>query len=125
MFSNSEWIALISKLSELTDEGLLKWISRNGLLLTNVNGTDYAIGAVDNDDRPPYFLDVGDAEARENLARLESIPSEDDEWEGEENASQMIWALRGKALRSATGAPQLIRRLLGDLEELADIARER
>jgi hypothetical protein len=121
MFDSSEWSRLVETLLKRSRSELLEWSldQDRGLLRARVGGTDYMIGSVDNDGRPPFFLAVGDANARAELARLESDPSEDAPWDtGVKSASQRLVELRNLAMRLAQGAPQLLNKLISDLDSL-------
>lgn len=124
MFDESEWTQLVETLTQLTRQGRLKWHEDGSNVTTTVAGVTYVIGSVDNDGRQPYFLAVEEATddpwaSTKELSRLESIP-EDAEWEYGAPAGGRLHYLRREAIRNALGAPQLLNRLLKDLEATGD-----
>ena len=114
MFDRDEWIALITKLKQLTENDLLEWVMNpHGALIAQVNEIDYVIRALDWDNSPPWVLAVirrDDVEG-EPLARLESQAGNT-----ENNPGSMLFGLRDLAYRSATGAGSLAKKLLADLD---------
>lgn len=122
MFDTEEWTTLIRRVMALTRQGQFDW-SRNdvGKLISLVGDVEYAVGSIDSDQRPPYFFQVWDEVNDVLVARLESQPppSAEDAWEQPElNGAQLIPELFELAVRSASGAPEVFKKLLGDLDRL-------
>lgn len=121
MFEKEEWARLVGKLLALTRRNSLTWEQDGGTITTSVGGVEYEIGSVDNDDRQPFYLAVVesvDPWTRRELARLISEPLEEWTASGEAAPGAQLIELRRLALRSAIGAPQLLGRLLGDLDRV-------
>lgn len=126
MFDDAEWRKLIVRLTTLTSAQRLEWHESDGTVEAVVAGTKYVIGSVDNDDRQPFFLAVIATEPDpwaispqdREIARLESTPEVDRDWGSEyaPPAAELIHDLRRLANRSAKGAPQLLSKLLDDLD---------
>lgn len=119
MFSDQEWLQLVTRLGDLTVADKLSWSDNGTWVIAEVGDIDYAIGSVDGDDRPPFVLEVGDRTAQKTLARLESEPVSENRADSP-TAAQLLPSLREVARRSATGAPQLFGRLIEGLNGLED-----
>ncbi|MCE4025450.1 hypothetical protein LXM50_05650 [Microbacterium sp. Au-Mic1] len=127
MFTDDEWMQLVRRLMALTDAGRLEWIqepqdedmqAQGGIVVAPVGAFDYVIGSVDRDDRPPFYLGVGDREARKLLARLESTPARTGDDTTIITAAELVPELRERALRSASGASRLFSNLIEGLNGL-------
>jgi len=117
MFENDEWLAIIKKLIELTRAEAAKWsLGDVNVLRSEVEGTEYEIGSVDNDGRAPYFLAIytGEGFDREELARIESDPGEFENY----TPGEAVTDLQRIANRMARGGPQLASKLLADMEKI-------
>lgn len=122
MFEEEEWLALVQRLIELTRADKLAWTRTHGVVSVAVDGTEYIVGSLDNDDRPPYFLRLWDLGGEGEIARLDSEPvDEGDVWgevNGPQNAAQWLPTLRSLAHRSASGGTARLKKLLAGLDAL-------
>lgn len=117
MFTDDEWVALISKLRQLTEEEKLSWsINHDGGIYAEINDVTYLITSQDDDNAPPYVLGVRIGEDSD-WSEVDTITSV----AGTETVNDprtKIMPLQSIARRMALGGPQLAKRLLGDLDRI-------
>jgi hypothetical protein len=117
VFEDSEWLALINRLTQLTTNQVAKWeIGGGGDVTTTIAKTEYLMFSVDSDDRQPYALVVRREErgSWRDLARLESGPL--DRHGDDVETSQALVDLYALAHRMALGGPQLVQELLAEMD---------
>jgi len=119
MFDENEWRQLVGKLMQISSTGKLEWSLIDGVVSTTLGDFEYSIGSVDGDGRPPYFLRIWNQTSWQEIGKLISEPIQDPPWDdGERTAGQSLLELRHVATRLAYGAPQLLTRLLSELDSL-------
>ncbi|UXN23928.1 hypothetical protein N8D74_10060 [Curtobacterium flaccumfaciens] len=125
MFDEREWSQIVDRLIRLTrqqsvawktvqtEDGSREWVE------TRAGDLEFLVGSVDEDRRPPFYLAVWDVEATRYLARVESEPWPDDVGsDASLSAAQKLIELRALAYRSAQGSPQLLARIMENLNEV-------
>ncbi|PWC03074.1 hypothetical protein [Agromyces badenianii] len=117
MFTDAEWVRLIDKLRQLTEQDKLKWEINSHMLSTTLGGVTYTIASKDRDGVAPWTLTVAEGSdpwASTQLDRIMSIGGP----ETQQEPRSKVAPLREAALRQAVGAAQLLDNLLADLNEL-------
>jgi hypothetical protein len=117
VFEDSEWLALIDRLTQLTMKQVAKWeVTGIGDVATTIARTEYLMFSVDSDGRQPYALVVRREERGtwRDLARLESGPLDDQR--DDVHTSQALVDLYTLAYRMALGGPQLVQDLLAEMD---------
>ena len=121
MFDEVEWASLVTRLISLSKDQVLKWeMPGNDAISLRVGAVEYEIGSVDRDGRAPFFLSVTSLNDGRLIGKLESSPVESNQWGSEValSAPQMIIELRTLALRVAQNAPQVLSKLISDLDDI-------
>jgi hypothetical protein len=115
VFERQEWIAIVRRLIRLTELRKISWtLNDKGALIAPVGRYEYVVRPQDWDGLPPWVLAVIPADdASTALASLTSFPGD-----AEEDPAAMLFTLREVAHREATGADQLARKLIEDLDYL-------
>lgn len=123
-FTGQEWAALANKLLRATQQNALQWKADNdsgegGPYRTRLpSGNSYVLRARDEDGRFPYLLQVIDA-GQNVTAEFETVPFGDDfETTWEQDASKDLDELFELVGRKVTGAADLARNLVHELDEI-------
>jgi hypothetical protein len=117
MFTDDEWVALISKLRQLTEEEKLQWsINTGGSVYTEINDVTYIIDSQDDDGAPPFVLHVRTG-SEIDWTEVDAITSIGGVEMARDPRTKVL-PLQSIARRMALGGPQLAKRLLGDLERI-------
>lgn len=121
-----EWLSLIQKLARLTSQGSLTWgededapASGMAFRVDLESGISYIVFPEDMDGRFPFVLVVAEDRSRE-VARFRTVSfAEGGPFDSEEEeASALLSNLYLNVARLVSGAPQLVQRLLADLDSL-------